>query len=314
MTLALRTVGRTRVSTRRPTWERRERWLASLMALPVIVPFVTFGVLPLIWLIAIGFTDYDGFKRISWVGLANYAEVAGDARWWGSVRNSLILAVGTVAIQVPLGFALALILHGRFRGTTFFRTVFFTPNVVPAAVTGIIVGFLIQPTDSGVFNDLLHNIGLTSSPINFLGDAAAAMVVLILSSAWIEFGFTMVLFLAGLQSIPREIYEAAELDGASSFQRVRFVIFPMLRPIFNVIMLLAIVSVLRSFDIVKSLTNGGPAGATDVMFTHIFNQFFGTSLQPRIGYAASLAVTASLIIAMVVGAYFWAARGRRRGA
>lgn len=278
------------------------------MALPVIIPFLVFGILPLFWLVAVAFTDYDGFLRMNWVGLDNYIEVLGDVRWWATVKNSLIVALGTVAIQVPLGFLLALLLNRKFRGNTAFRTIFFLPYVVPAAISGIVVGFLLQPTRYGVFNDIFLNLGWIDAPVNFLGDGAGALTWIVIVSAWIEFGFTMILFLAGLQSISPEIYEAVELDGASAFQRVRYVVLPMLRSMFNVIMLLAIVSVMRSFDVVKTLTNGGPAGASDVMFTHIYTQFFGVSVAPRIGYAAALAVTASIIIAIIVALYFVAAR------
>lgn len=306
-----KSVNRERVSSIAAT-RLKEKWIGTLFSLPVLVPFIVFGILPLIWLIAISFTNYDGYLRLDFRGFDNYVTMFGDERWWRSVVNSLVIALGTIAIQVPLAFLLAILLHRKFSGNVVYRTIFFLPYVVPAAVSGIILTYLVQPTRYGVFNDLFLTLGWVDDPVVFLGDGSGAIFWITILAAWSEFGFTMILFLAGLQTISPEIYEASEIDGVNFFQKAWYITLPMIRPIFNIVMLLAIVSAMKVFDIVKTLTNGGPAGASDVMFTYLYNQFFGVTIAPKIGYAASLAVTASIIIAIVVGVYFFLTRKKAK--
>ena len=281
----------------------RSIW-GTLMSLPVLVPFIVFGIVPLVWLLVISVTDYDGFIRMDFVGIENYVELIGDSYWWRSVANTLIIAVCAVAIQLPIGFGLAVVLNAASkRIATTFRTVFFLPYIIPAMICGVLFGFLVGPTRLGIVNDLLMNLGLVESP------------VIILATAWMEFGFTLLLFHAGLQSVPEELYEAAQLDGASRWRSLTSITLPLLRPIINVILLLAMVSVMKSFDVVKSLTNGGPAGASDVMFTHIYDLFFSQQIYSRIGYASAVSVVASVIIAVSVGVVFiMIGRGRKKGA
>lgn len=264
-----------------------------------------FGIIPLFWLVVTSFTDYDGFLRFAFVGLENYIEVMGDSRWWRAVANTLIIAVCAVALQIPLGFALAVILNAVSRRiATTFRTIFFLPYIIPAMICGVLFGFLVGPTRLGVVNDLLMNMGLVESPITFLGTRLGALIAIIVATAWMDFGFTLLLFHAGLQSVPPELYEAASLDGATRLRALRSITIPLLRPIISVVLLLSIVSVMRSFDLVISLTNGGPAGASDVMFTHIYQLFFGQAVFSRIGYASAVSVVASVIIAVSVGLVF----------
>ncbi|WP_277050421.1 carbohydrate ABC transporter permease [Ruania albidiflava] len=293
----------------------RSLW-GTAMALPVLVPFITFGIVPLIWLVAISVTDYDGFLRMEFIGLDNYTELLGDTRWWRSVANTLMIAVCAVAIQLPIGFGLAVLLNAASKKiATTFRTIFFLPYIIPAMISGVLFGFLVGPTRLGIVNDLLMNLGLVDSPITFLGTRFGALAVIVIATAWMEFGFTLLLFHAGLQSVPEELYEAAQLDGASRWRSLVSITLPMLRPIINVILLLAMVSVMKSFDVVKSLTNGGPAGASDVMFTHIYDLFFSQQIYARIGYASAVSVVASVIIAVSVGVVFiMIGRGRKKGA
>lgn len=277
----------------------------TAMSLPVLVPFLVFGIVPLVWLAAVSVTDYDGFLRMNFVGLDNYAELAKDSRWWRAVANTLIIGACAVLIQLPLGFGLAVILNATSKKiATSFRTLFFLPYIIPALITGVLFGFLVGPTRLGIVNDILLNLGWVDSPVTFLGTRFGALAVIIIATVWMDLGFTLLLLHAGLQSIPEELYEAAELDGASRWHTLRHITLPLLRPMINVVLLLSMVSVMRSFDLVKSLTNGGPAGASDVMFTHIYDLFFSQAVYSRIGYASAVSVIASLIIALAIGLMF----------
>ncbi|MEV0714312.1 sugar ABC transporter permease [Asanoa sp. NPDC050611] len=279
--------------------------------MPVLVTFVVFALLPLLWLVRTSLTNDNGFLAARWVGLDNFREIGTDHAWWQSVFNSLFMAVGTIAVQVPLGVLLAVALDRKLRGRGVFRTVYFLPYIVPISVMGIVFAFIFNPV-GGIANNVLSALGAAHEPVDFFGSRLSAMLIIIVVNIWAEFGFTMLLALAALQTIPRELYESAALDGASARQQFLRITLPLMRPVLNIIFLLAIVSSMRSFDLVKTLTNGGPAGASDVMFTHIYDLFFAGpgagGGAPRIGYASAQAVAASAIIAVVVGLYFAASR------
>ena len=292
-----------------------ERIAGTLMAMPVIALFVVFAFLPLCWLIWESLTNDNGYLPAKFIGLNNFQEILGDELWWHSVANSLFLAVGTIVVQVPLGVVIAAALDRKIRGGGFFRTTYVLPYIVPISIMGIVFSFIFSPV-GGIANNVLMSVGVLDQPIDFFGSRTSAMLTIIAVNIWAEFGFTMILALAAMRAIPGDLYESAEIDGASGPQQFRLITLPLMRPILNVIFLLAIVSSMRSFDLVKTLTNGGPAGASDVMFTHLYNLFFGGlgagGGAPRIGYAAAQSVTASVLIALVVGLYFYASQHAAR--
>ena len=286
-----------------------ERRMAWLMAIPALVPFVLFALVPIGYVVYLSFTRYNGVTDPVWVGVDNYVLAFGDHRWWGSVGNTFFLAVGTILIEIPLALLLATFLNSRLRGSSVFRTIFFVPYVVSIAVMGVVFFFLLRPVN-GAINGMLQALGVLSAPVDWLGSQPTAMAALIAVSVWAGFGINTVFFLVGLQTIPRELYESAELDGANKWQQFVSITLPMLAPVFNVVLMLSIVFALRSFDIVKTLTDGGPAGGTEVMFTYIFDFFFGLDRGSQYGYASALAVIASVIIAIVSMLYVSATRRR----
>jgi len=290
----------------RSTWQRSENIVAYLMTLPTLIPFLLFSVLPLFWILYISFTQYNGVGQPEWIGLANYSNVINDTEWWQVVLQTFRFAVGKLAIEIPLALTLAIILNSRLRGSLIYRTLIFIPHVTSIAVMGVVFFFLLRPFN-GVVNGILQTIGvLGNRPIDFVGDPDYAMMTLILVSVWYSLGLTMMLFLAGLQSIPEEILESAQLDGANWVQRTRFIIAPMLGGTFRIVVMLSIIFTLRSFDLIKVLTDGGPFGRTDVMFTYIFDYFFTTDFNRQYGYGAALGVTAAGIITIISIAYnFW---------
>ncbi|GAA3637847.1 sugar ABC transporter permease [Microbacterium awajiense] len=298
-----------RARRRAGTAPLRERLLATAMSLPVLLPFIVFSLVPIVYVVFLSFTSFNGFRPPEWIGLENYEDLMGDASWWQSVINTLVLAVGIIAIQIPLALLLAVVVSGRIRGAGAFRTVYFIPEVISLAVVGVIFYFLFRP-NNGVINELLQGIGILQSDVDWLGNGTTAMIALIMVGVWSGFGINTVFFIVGLQTIPGELYESAEMDGAGPWQRFRLITLPMLAPIMRVVMMLSIVFTMRSFDLVKTLTNGGPAGQTEVMFTYLFEYYFGTTRAPQYGYGSALAVVSSIIIAIISVAYLWLSRNR----
>lgn len=268
------------------------------MMMPSLVPFFLFSLIPLLYVLFISFTAADSFTSFRWVGLDNYALMLRDGAWWHSVRNTFIFAFGKLIVEIPLALVLAVILNQRLRGSAFFQTLFFIPHVTSIAIIAIAFYFLLTPYQ-GVLNELLELLGVISRPIDYLGQPTSALLSVMLISIWHGFGINTVLFLAGLQTVSAEVLESADLDGANPAQKLFYVTLPMLGATFRVVVLLALVFTMRSFDLVKVLTDGGPYGSTEIMFTYIFDYFFSSDRAAQYGYGAALGVVAALIIALL---------------
>lgn len=288
-------------------WQRHERWVGVLMTLPQFIPFLLFAILPLVYVVYISFTTYDGFTQPLWVGLQNYRNLLEDTAWWHSVWVTFVMAVAKIIIEIPLALLLAVLLSRKRPGGSVFRTIYFIPHVVSIAVMGIVFYFLLRPVD-GIINGLLHGAHILNTPVDWLGHTTTAIGSIVAVGVWAGFGINTVLFLVGIQTIPPELQESAATDGATSWQRFRHVTLPLLTPILRIVTVLTIVYSLRSFDLIKTLTDGGPGGTTEVMFTYLFGYYFGSQHNAQFGYASALSVVASIIIAIVSLLYLYLSR------
>lgn len=286
---------------------------AYLMLSPVIVGFFVFTLYPQLWVLSLAFFRYDGFRDPTWLGLQNFVRVfQRDPLWWRSVWNTAYFTFGKLALELPLALVLAVVLNRNLFGRNFFRGLFFLPHVTSTAIMALVFYFIYAPYQ-GILNGLLISLGLASEPIDWLGPGGTAMISTMLVSVWQNFGINMVLFLAGLQAIPDDLYESAEIDGANSAQQFWHITIPALGRMLQVIVMLAIIGSLKSFDLFRVLTRGGPGTETTVMMLYIFNYFFdrgalGSSTIPQYGYASALGVVATVIIAFVTGLYLWWSR------
>lgn len=283
-------------------WRRRENAAAYAMLVPSLLPYTAFALVPVGWLVYYSFFRWNGFTDPTFVGVENYQRVARDSEWWESVGTTLQFTAGRLVLEIPLALALAYVFFRGVRAESLLRTIYFLPYVLSPAIIGIIFGFLFREV-GGQFNQILDGLSLISTPINFLGDATNALLSLISVGVWAHVGINMLLFFAGMITIPRELTESAEVEGAGEWQTFRHIVLPMLMPVARVVVLISIIGILRSFDLVKTLTDGGPTGATDVMFSYIYRFFFEPETVPQIGYAAALGVTASVVVGLVSVAY-----------
>ncbi|TDE14328.1 carbohydrate ABC transporter permease [Jiangella asiatica] len=272
------------------------------MLVPSLLPYIAFALIPVGWLVYYSFFRWNGFTEPTYVGLGNYRRVARDGEWWESVVTTLQFTGGRLVLEIPLALALAYVFFRGVRAGTLLRTVYFLPYVLSPAIIGIIFGFLFREV-GGQFNQILQGLSLIDEPIKFLGDATNALLSLISVGVWAHVGINMLLFFAGMITIPRELTESAAVEGAGEWKTFRYVVLPLLMPVARVVILISIIGILRSFDLVKTLTDGGPTGATDVMFTYIYRFFFEPETVPQIGYAAALGVTASVVVGIVSVAY-----------
>jgi ABC-type sugar transport system permease subunit len=220
----------------------------------------------------------------------------------------VVLSAGKLAVEIPLALLLAILLNKKLRGLSFFRVTLFMPTIISAAIIGLIFSLLFSPFQ-GMINEILKSIGLITKPINFFDTKWKAMLILGIASVWQNYGINMIFFLMALQSIPQEIYDCASIDGATGIRRFFKITLPMIAPIFQSILLMAIVGSLKVCDLVISLTNGQPGGTTEVAMTYIYKSFFGKSGRNiEIGYASAMALITAIFLALVTFVYLKATK------
>ena len=288
------------------------KWLDDNQGLffmaPAMLLFVIFVLYPIFYILGASLYEWDGINEALFVGLRNYAELFTDDRAFGlAMRNSFLWTFLTIFPQMMLGFLLACILTSGIPFQNVFRIIFFTPAIISPVVLGIIWQRIYNP-----FGGLLADVGLETGARflqqPYLADPKIAIYSTIAVNVWQWTGFSMLMYVAGLKGLSPEILSAAEVDGAGASQRIRFVIWPMLRHVHLTLILLGVIGTLQTFALVYILTKGGPNHATEMLPTYIFQQAF--TLQ-SMGYASALAVvllvialSASIFQVRVLGARF----------
>jgi len=240
------------------------------------------------------FTDWKGIGTAHWIGLENFKSLFTDDQSFGALVNTLKLTVVVVIVQNTIGLLLALGVHTLIRTRHVLRTVFFAPAVLSPVVLAFLWKYMFNPAPDAGLNALLGFLGLGFLQQNWLGDPSVALWAIAITVIWQFTGYSMVIFLAALQSIPAELEEAAALDGAGRFQRFRHVIFPLIAPAVTINLTLSTIGGLKIFDQVFAITNGGPGYATETLSTLIYKQAF---VFGEFGYSTAVALVLALLVA-----------------
>ncbi len=277
-----------RKSLGRQIWT--SRW-CYLFMLPNLVLAAMFTFYPAVMSWYFAFLDWSGFTGTrTWAGFDNFRLVINDAFFWNAYKRSFLFMIVAVPIQVVLAFILALVLNdSTYKLGTFFRTVFFLPVVTSAAIIGIVMTFVFSPFN-GPINKVLLQVGLVDRPVDFLGDPSTALWTVAAVWIWKWFGITMIYWLAALQVVPQDLYEAARIDGANRFSLHKDITLPMIAPFAMVIVLITIVGSLNVFGLVQTMTGGGPYFSSEVMEVYIYRNAFGNTGIPRLGFASAAAL------------------------
>ena len=279
----------------------RKHWWSYVFLLPMVLLFGAFTVWPMIASWWYAFFDWDGVGApTEWVGADNFIEVLGNDQFWQAFWHSFLFSLVAICVEMPLALLFAILLNNsRLRGRNVYRLSLFLPVVATTAVIGIVFAVLFDPA-GGFVNEVMMNIGLIDRPINFLGSTSTALPTLMGIDLWKGFGITLIYWLAALQTVPQDIYEASRIDGASGSQQLRYVTLPMLAPIAIVILLLVFQRSLNTFDLVQATTQGGPDYATDVVPTYIYRYAFDPFIQaPRYGFACAAGVVFGLLTLVI---------------
>lgn len=262
-------------------------WRGFLFVLPNLVGFLVFTVIPIVFALCISFTDWDfykGFGGIEWVGLKNYQSLPGDIWFTDSLKNNLIYTVGTIPVVLVASLLLANALNAKIFGRKAVRTMIFMPYVVNTVAIAAVGMLLFNPTN-GPINQVLRAIGIQNPPGWFSSLEWALPGVMVLS-IWQQIGYDMIIYLAGLQSVPEELYESATVDGANSVQKLIKITVPMLSPTTFFLLITNIISSFQVFGMVNVLTRGGPGRATTVLAYYIYRSAFRYN---KMGLASAIA-------------------------
>ncbi|WP_322906109.1 sugar ABC transporter permease [Paenibacillus campi] len=283
---------------------------AYLFILPSVLLTLVLGVYPLLWALRYMFYNYQGYGEPVFIGFGNFARLLRDGEFWQSVVNTGIYAAGKLIVTIPLSLILAFILNRKLRGRTVLRAIYYLPTVFSASVMSIVF-FIIFNSYNGVLNQFLLKYHIISAPISWLGPDYA-MLTTIMIAIWGAVGNYMLLFLAGLQGIPEDLYEAASLDGASEVRKLWSITIPLLGPVMQMIIMLAITISLKGYESIMVLTEGGPYGKTEVMYLYLFKLLFPISpdspVQQQLGYGSAVGFVTALIVGVVTILYFYLSR------
>lgn len=287
----------------------RERWSALGNALvflgPALLLYVIFVVGPTLEVVRVSFFRWDGISPDKdWVGLKNYQELLSDKIFWEAFRNNIYWTTIIVVINVFGGLALASLLAQKIKGRTFFQITYFLPVIQAPITTAVIWRWMYQP--DGAANATLSALGLEILARPWLGDFTWALPALAVAHAWSTIGLSVVIYVAGLQAINPDVYEAAKIDGANAFQSFWHVTMPSLRPVTAVVFILVVTTCFKAFDLIWGTTQGGPIRATEILGTYMYKRGI---LENNYGYGSAIAVALLLVVTVVMAIYlFWQQR------
>lgn len=274
--------------------ENKNTLIAYSFLLPNFLGFMIFTLGPILFAFILAFLNWDGNNSITWAGLENFIYLGADKYFKKSLINTIIYAVGTVPLTLVCSLGLAVVLNQNVKGRNFFRTVSFFPYVASLVAVAVVWNMIFNPS-YGPVNMLLMKLGVESPP-RWAADKDFAMITVILFSVWKNMGYYMIIYLAGLQGISGEMYEAAGLDGANSWQKFKNITWPMLSPTTFFVTIMLTVSCFKVYDLIYMITQGGPGDATLVLVYHIYNTAF---ISWDLGYASAISIVLFILVLTV---------------
>ena len=280
-------------------------WTYAIFLVPGLVTFAVLVVVPFVANVYLSFTRWTGVRTPVWIGLANYTRAFGDAIFWTAFQNNLLLIIGMTIVPTLIGLLLGAALFDyvakRFGNTlaNFFRAGFYLPQIIPVVVAAIVWGWILQP-NWGALNETLRALGLGFLAGNWLGDSHTALWSVMLMLVWFQIGYPLVIFMAGMQRIDTEIYEAAAIDGATWMRRFWRITVPLIRPEIYVVVLTTTIAALKTFAPIYAMTRGGPGNATMVASYFSYKNFFENA---NVGYGATMSTVLTVVVMIITVIY-----------
>ena len=272
-------------------------WLYLLPGFALLLVVV---IIPLVWNAYLTFTKWKGVRSPEFIGLENWQKLFADEDFWTSFQNSVWMLIAMVVVPTVIGLVVAALLFDvvgrKFGGKvgSFLRATYYLPQILPIAVAGIVIGWIVRPGSDGALNQILGLFGIPA--YDWLGQMPSALIVLMVVMVWVQLGYPVVVFMAALQRVDPELYEAAELDGANWFQRFSAITMSIIRPEIFVVTLTCTIAALKVFGPVYIITRGGPAGSTLVPAFYAYQEFF---TKRNVGYGATIATVLTIVVVIV---------------
>ena len=279
---------------------KRQRGYAVYL-IPGVIASLAVIIVPLVMTVGVSFTRWTGVGTPTWIGFQNYTRLFHDELFWGSFGHIILLIIAMAVVPTLLGLVLAAVLfdyvakHFGNRWASFFRSGLYLPQVIPVAVTGIIWGWILHP-DYGALNKILDAVGLHKIAVNWLGDPKYALYTVMAIMIWFQLGYPIVMFMSGLQRVDPALYEAADLDGATWWQRFRKITVYMIRPEFYVVLITTTIAALKIFGQIFVLTRGGPSNSTIVPSYFAYKNYFEKA---QVGYGSAISTVLTVLIVVL---------------
>lgn len=286
---------------------RRKNTLTALSFIaPNFLGFFLFTLVPVVFSLILAFMSWDSFSAPEFVGFKNFTKMMNDDTFWISLKNTFLYTIGVVPLTLICSLGLAILLNKKIRGMKFFRTAFFFPYVTSLVAIAVVWNMLFHPT-MGPINQFLKVF--IENPPGWTSSSDWALTAIVIVSVWRGMGYYMILYLAGLQSVPKELYEAASMDGANKWKQFMNVTLPSLRPTTFFVTIMLVINCFKIFDLVQVMTAGGPGRATNVLVYQIYNEAF---VKFNFGYASAIAMVLFVIVLTITVIQFkWNQRQER---
>lgn len=275
-----------------------------IMLSPQIIGFLLFSIFPLIWAIRLSWFSYNGIaEQTRFVGWENFVTLMSDTSYWSSLANTFLFFLMKLPFEIPVAMFLAVLLSKKLRGAGFFRAMYYMPHVISVAITALV--FTNMFSYFGFINGWLQNLHITELPIEWFGTKFKAMFVLVLADTWRSFGVNVMYFMAAIQNVPEDVYEAAKIDGAGKLTTFFRITLPLIAPVMQVILMMSVIGTLGTNELVLVLTNGAPGGTTHTVKSYIFQNYAPgmADMNVNIGYGCAMSLVTGLILAAITLTY-----------
>ncbi|MGM0274731.1 carbohydrate ABC transporter permease [Enterococcus sp. AZ080] len=273
--------------------KRKNTLIAWSFIAPNFIGFLIFTLVPVVFSLILAFMKWDSFSTPEFVGLQNFTRMLSDDTFWLSLKNTFLYTIGVVPVTLVCSLGLAILLNQKIKGVKFFRTAFFFPYVTSLVAIAVVWSMLFHPT-MGPINQFLRVV--IENPPGWLSSSDWALTAIIIVSVWRGMGYYMILYLAGLQGISKELYEAAAMDGANKWKQFIHITVPALRPTTFFVTIMLVINCFKIFDLVQVMTDGGPGRATNVLVYQVYSEAF---VKFNFGYASAIAMVLFVIVLVI---------------
>lgn len=278
-----------------------EFWCYIMLALPVI-GFLVLKIYPILWTFRWSFFSYNGVKsQTRFIGLDNFKTIfTTDFSYWKVWGNTLLISIVKLPLEIILAMGLALMLNKKLKGTGIYQALYYLPHIISVAIVGLIFSNMFN--FNGSINEILKGFGIIKENVDWFSNKSTAIGMIVVGSVWTHFGVNIMYLLAALANVPDDLYESAEIDGATSVRKFFSITLPMIAPIFQTILLLSILNVLSMNEYVLVLTNGGPYGQTHTVMSYLYTKFvpgFAETAMPQLGYGCAMSLLTTILFAFI---------------